>query len=331
MPTEETIKSIITEVKYICHYKHRKIKGDTKLKIGVKMVMNRIENCSNIKQVEYVIKDVAKRNYLNEVHLQCKILVKDVLVDYIDSIMIKAFPGVEGDKVIQIGTVVQKYGDPNAFINHIITLKGCDPIEGAIVVTCETEKELLLEWNKFITKLDPDVITGYNIFGFDEIFMYDRACELNCMEQFATLGRIENEEPKLEEKILSSSALGDNTMRYIQMTGRVQIDIFKVVQRDHKLNSYKLDFVANNFIRGDISQIGLQDSKGKLKLLSEKYKNYDEQESSYYIEVDDNKDLAVGNFIYLNPKNTVEQSLDGKKFKIIELLTIEYLNELEKS
>lgn len=327
IPSNETIKSIVSEVKYICHYKQRKCKGDNKLKIGINIIINRMEKCTNIKQVEYVINDVAKRHYLNIVDLQSKIFIKDVLVDFIDDIMSKAFPSVEGDRVIQIGTVVQKYGDPKAFINHIVTLKGCDPIEGAIVVSCDTEKEVLMEWHKFITKLDPDIITGYNIFGFDEIFMYDRSCELNCMEQFASLGRVENDVPKLEEKKLSSSALGDNTLNYIKMTGRVQIDIFKVVQRDHKLNSYKLDFVANNFIRGDICQIGTQDPKGNLRLLSKEYLKYDNQDSSCYIEVDDNKELSAGNFIYLNPKNTVEQSLDGKKFKIKELINVEYMNE----
>lgn len=330
-PSEETIKSIVSDIKYICHHKQQKFKGDNALKKGVNMVVKRMEKCKNIKQVEYVINDVAKKRYLNVVHLRSKILVKDVLVDFIDNIMSEAFPSVEGDKVIQIGTVVQKYGEPETFIKHIITLNGCDDIEGAIVVPCKTEKEVLMEWHKFISKLDPDIITGYNIFGFDESFMYDRACELNCMEQFASLGRINDEEPKLEQKNLSSSALGDNVMNFIKMTGRVQIDILKVVQRDHKLNSYKLDFVANNFIKGDIYQIGTKNSK--LTLKDKQYEKYDNLDTSYYIEIDDNQDLSAGNFIYLNPKNTVEQSLDGKKFKIKEIVTLEYLsadNEIVK-
>ena len=324
LPSKEVIKSIISEVKYICHFKQLKFKGNNQLKKGVKKVVARMENCKNIREVEYVINDVAQRDYLNILHLQSKVLIKDVLVDFIDDIMRKSFPAVMGDRVIQIGTVVQRYGDPNTFIKHIITLKGCDPIEGAVVVPCKTEKQVLMEWHKFINQLDPDIITGYNIFGFDEIFMYDRACELGCMDMFATLGRIEDEEPKLIEKNLSSSALGDNVLNYIDMTGRVQIDILKVVQRDHKLNSYKLDFVANNFIRGDMFQVGTKSKDKKLKLISEQYKKYDEENGSYYIEIENGKDLSVGNFIYLNPKNAVEQSLDGKKMKIKDIVTMEY-------
>ena len=321
-PSKVTIKAIVNDIKYICHFKQMKIKGNNDLKKGVRTVINRMENCGTIKQVEYVINDVAKRNYLNPVHLQSKILVKDVLVDYIDMIMTKNFPAVEGDKVIQIGTVVQEYGNPEPIIKHIITLKGCEPIKGAVVVPCKTEKQVLMEWHKFITKLDPDIITGYNIFGFDEIFMYERSCELNCMETFNELGRIIGEEPKLEIKNLSSSALGDNVLNYIKTSGRVQIDIFKVVQRDHKLNSYKLDFVANNFVRGDMYQIGT--NKKGLKLNTKEYKKYDTETGSKYIEIDSTKDLSVGNFIYLNPKNAVEQSLDGKKYKIKQIVELEY-------
>ena len=31
----------------------------------------------------------------------------------------------------------------------------------------EKEKEVLIEWCKFVRELDPDIITGYNITGFD--------------------------------------------------------------------------------------------------------------------------------------------------------------------
>ena len=59
----------------------------------------------------------------------------------------------------------------------------------------------------------------------------------------------------MEVKRLSSSALGDNTLYYINMQGRVLIDLLKVVQRDHNLVSYKLDYVADNFIIDKILDI----------------------------------------------------------------------------
>jgi DNA polymerase elongation subunit (family B) len=54
------------------------------------------------------------------------------------------------------------------------------------------------------------------------------------------MGRIEpaRRQHGLRRARLSSSALGDNVLKYIHMPGRILIDLMKVVQRDHKLDSY---------------------------------------------------------------------------------------------
>lgn len=158
------------------------------------------------------------------------------------------FPQLQGDQVIQIGTTVHVYGEKECSYKNIITLGSCDPIHGVEVIACETEQELLLKWRDLIVTLDPDVMLGYNIFGFDMCYMQDRADEQNIAGAFSKLGRICGKECKFEEKMLSSSALGDNILKYHDMDGRVLIDIMKVVQRDHKLDSFKLDNVAHHFI-----------------------------------------------------------------------------------
>jgi DNA polymerase elongation subunit (family B) len=166
------------------------------------------------------------------------------------------FPQLEGDPIIQIGTTVHAYGDKECNYKHIITLGDCDPIEGVVVESCQSEKELLLKWCDLVNRLDPDILTGYNIFGFDMSYMHDRAIELGCKTQFCKIGRIVDHVSKFEEKNLSSSALGDNILKFVDMEGRVSIDVMKVVQRDHKLDSYKLDAVASHFMgmnKNDVS------------------------------------------------------------------------------
>jgi len=166
------------------------------------------------------------------------------------------FPQLEGDPMIQIGTTVHTYGEKECNYKHIITLGSCDPIDGVVVESCEDEKELLLKWCDLVNRLDPDVLTGYNIFGFDMSYMYDRAIELGCKNQFCKIGRLVDHVSKFEEKNLSSSALGDNILKFVDMEGRVLIDVMKVVQRDHKLDSYKLDAVATHFMgmnKNDVS------------------------------------------------------------------------------
>ena len=181
-----------------------------------------------------------------------------------------AFPKIEGDKVVQIGTTVQRFGESGCFLKHIITLNGCTDIDGANVESYDTEEEVLLAWTRFIQELDPDIVTGYNIVGFDFSFMWERAEELGIVDEFSLLGR-DRYQPKdekgkrqkewvskpctLELKKLSSSALGDNTLKYISMEGRIVMDLLKIVQKEFNLVSYKLDSVAETFINDKIIKI----------------------------------------------------------------------------
>ena len=172
-------------------------------------------------------------------------------------ILDNTMPELCGDSIIQIGTTVNRYGSDKIIYKHIVTLKSCEHIEGACVESFDTEDEVLRAWKEFIERLDPDILTGYNLFGFDMQYMWQRAEELGIQEEFATgLGKITERKTILDKKELSSSALGDNIMYMFDMDGVVMIDMLKVMQRDHKLDSFKLDAVAKHF---------LKDSKEDLK------------------------------------------------------------------
>lgn len=156
---------------------------------------------------------------------------------------------LRGDPIIQIGSTFHVYGQQQCTYRHIVTLGSCEPIEGADVVACDTEEELLLKWAELVQGSDPDVIAGYNILGFDFPYLRDRAEELGIAEMFdAMLGRIKGRRTPFKTTSLSSSALGDNVLRFYDMPGRCIIDMMKVVQRDHRLDCYKLDHVAETFL-----------------------------------------------------------------------------------
>ena len=171
-------------------------------------------------------------------------------------------PELEGDKIIQIGTTVHTYGQTQCSYKNIITLDTCDDIPGVDVLSCKTEKEMIKEWCKLVNRIDPDIITGYNILGFDFEYIFKRASELHCKSSVLKCSRIKDHKSKYIEKMLASSALGENVLKYFEMEGRVFIDLMKVVQRDHKLDSYKLDNVAAHFICGKI----LKSNENKLYL-----------------------------------------------------------------
>lgn len=300
-PLDATIRKTITDVKKICAHIPAKIKGNNKIRDVVTVINKRAEYCKSLADLERIIEDECIKNSVSIAIVRCKVLTKDTLVKHLTELFNLHFPKVEGDKVIQIGTVVKKCGHPGIYMNHIITLKGCDPIENAIVVPCKTERDVLLEWRKFINKLDPDIVLGYNTFGFDEKFMVDRSDELGCREIFMDIGRKESFECKLTEKNLSSSALGDNVLTYISMTGRVQIDLLKVVQRDYKLPSYKLDSVTDYFIRGKMSWLDPQTNK-----------------TNKFI-VENANQLIKGNYVCLTQEKDGDYYLGGKKLMITDI------------
>ena len=182
----------------------------------------------------------------------------------------------ESDKIIQIGSVFSKYGTNEIYKKHIITLGTCDPIEGVEVESYKSEHQVLDAWQRLIQREDPDILTGYNIHHFDEKYMCDRA-KFYGLDGFSKLSKLSDKDCEFREFQLSSSALGDNTLRFYNTIGRIQIDMMKVIQRDYKLDCFKLDYVAKYFIKEIITNIEFNDNIYKIitpKLSGIKINNY---------------------------------------------------------
>ena len=219
-----------------------------------------------------------------------------------------SFPNPEkpSDKVIQIGLTMSKYGEDECYCKYILTLGGCEQLEGIVVQSYETEEDLLLGFQRMIVELDPDFITGWNIFGFDFKYLYMRSKLLGIEHKFARLSRIKNYCCEFVETKLASSALGENILKYYKMPGRVVFDLMKVVQRDYKLGSYKLDAVAENFIRQDII-------------------NLKSENNHTIIDTKNTNGIYLGQYIKicwddgLTENSLKDNNLDTKKFKIIHL------------
>lgn len=160
-------------------------------------------------------------------------------------------PPLQGDEIIQVGTTFHKSGETACCFRHVVTLGSCDEVDPHThTVAVSSERDLLLEWAAMIARMDPDMLTGYNVFGFDFAYLASRAAELGRSTErafYARLSRIANVPARAEEKNLSSSALGENILRFIAMPGRVLFDLMKIVQAGFKLETWKLDYVAQHF------------------------------------------------------------------------------------
>lgn len=231
-----------------------------------------------------------------------------------------SFPQAErdADQIIQIGTTFNRYGEDECFYKHIITLGTCANIPDVDVEYRQNEKDVLIGWANMIRRMNPDVMTGYNIFGFDYKYLCNRSKKLGCYQKFSKLCRNTNGITKFVEKQLSSSALGDNMLSYYDMTGRIQIDLMKVIQKDFKLQSYKLDYVASYFIREDIISVQIADSSS-IEIDQDSSENYNGVISTIYTK--STYGLKNGQYIsiYYNDGLSDNKYKDGKKFKIISL------------
>ena len=174
------------------------------------------------------------------------------------------FPEIEGDKVTFIGSSLRRDGEDMPYLKHCIVVNTCDPVNNAVIESYSTEKEVLIAWTEFMQKEDPDIVIGYNIHGWDCGFMFERAQELNCVNQFLRLSRNKNEiclkkDWKTQKMSIEENSLfiasGQYDIKYFKMTGRLQIDFLNLFRREYQLSSYKLDSVAGHFIGDTIKEI----------------------------------------------------------------------------
>ncbi|CEL92970.1 unnamed protein product [Vitrella brassicaformis CCMP3155] len=159
----------------------------------------------------------------------------------------QGFPQAEEDPVIQIATVVKIHGDEEPLWKAVFVLGTCAPVAGAHVYTFETEYELLQRWSDFLTIVDPDVLTGYNVINFDLNYLITRAGILK-VDKFAHIGRIQTAKSKIRDTVFQSRAYGIRENKEINTEGRVQFDVLHAIQRDHKLRSYSLNAVSAHFL-----------------------------------------------------------------------------------
>jgi len=170
-----------------------------------------------------------------------------------------AFPDPRNphDVVFQIGMTTKECGKDEWFDRKCLCLK---KTSGPDLESFETERELLDAFQKYLIKTDPDIITGWNIFGFDLEFLHYRAVLRGASTEW---GRVKDVSCELVEKNLSSSALGNNLLKMVPMSGRYVFDLFQDVKREHKLESYSLNNVSKHFLKDQKNDMPVKEIFGR--------------------------------------------------------------------
>ena len=220
------------------------------------------------------------------------------------------FPKVEGDVITFIGSTFQKYGEDKQYLNHMVSLGKCDDIpevECREIISCKTEEELLMRWAKVIKTENPEMMIGYNTMGFDWKFIIERSDELGIKEQFLKeLSKNENQNWKRMVKHKEIKiASGTHKSTYVEMEGRVQLDLYSHFRKEENLPSYKLDHVSSYFIGDGVKKCEAIDDN-KTKIIS---KNLMGIKNGDYISFE-----ILGNStdMYMNGKKFVVENVNHK-------------------
>lgn len=243
-------KEFINELLSICNIYKNKSKGDIS-KSNLDYLLLKNNNHQNFD------------NYDDDENIHSKMSNREIIIYLINKLLEDKLPEVQGDRIIQIGCVFHNFGVKNSNNKYILTLGSCDNFdtdtniyqygvdknvtEYSVSELDNYESELILKFQTVINSEQPDIIMGYNTFGFDNKFLFNRVQELDITE-FGYISKIKSFKSELQIKMLSSSALGDNILNLITNTGRTELDLLKIIQRDHNLDSYSLNNVSQIFI-----------------------------------------------------------------------------------
>ena len=220
---------------------------------------------------------------------------------------------LEGDKVTFIGTTFMRVGETEPYMNYMAVLGDCDEIgikNSETIVECfDTERDMLMGWTEMMQEYHPDILIGYNTFGFDWKFICQRAEELNCMRPgtsdkeevwFSELSRNRGECCRKVEKEIRIAS-GTHQLVYMDLPGIIQIDLYNYFRREINLGSYKLNDVASHFI-GDM------------------IKSWEKLDDTTVIKSGNLMGLQRGNFVCFELiGHSVDSYKNGKKFKVIQL------------
>jgi DNA polymerase elongation subunit (family B) len=240
-------------------------------------------------------------------------LKADDVIDRVDAVLSRHLPPPEGDPIIQIGSVVYVNGKPVR--KDIFVLGSCTalPDQGCPTKThqCSTEAGLIRGWCRLIQELDPDIMVGYNIFGFDDKYLFERAEVSGCKNVLGSFSRCTDKKVELQKKMLSSSAMGDNTFHVITGEGRLHIDLLAYVRRNAVLDSYSLDNVTATFMSGSVASVGPGSQDGTWTIRTKSTKGT--TVGRYMVLMDEENDVIGDKYeiIAVEPKALHVRMLDG--------------------
>ncbi len=137
---------------------------------------------------------------------------------------------------------------------YLLCLGNPDPIPDTTIITYRTEADLYVGLTERMRIEDPDVVIGFNILGWDFNYMIAR-CEnaCYCMEEFDMMSCVNGKHCSKSSISWSSSGTGKNEYYFLDIEGRLIIDMLPYIKKKYKLPNYKLQTCLEEFLK-DVSK-----------------------------------------------------------------------------
>jgi DNA polymerase elongation subunit (family B) len=213
----------------------------------------------------------------------------------------------KGDPIVQIGVSYRwsdKMLDPIRRRVFVVGSVAASEEEGVEFIDCRDEEDMLFKFAFEIRMQNPDIMCGYNTFGFDDAYIEDRCRKLG-IEDMIDLSRVQSKmkdgevwKIKFSETKKFELASGKYDLRYLTIRGRLGLDLLLNMRREHSLDSFKLDNVASVFLR-------------------DKVVSYEQSAKEVVIKTKSTRGLAVGNYVRFDiVGNTSDPYREGHKFVV---------------
>lgn len=160
------------------------------------------------------------------------------------------------DCIFQISCVITEKNQKRRKILFSLKAKDMDLaksdlLDGVEVRTFDTEKDLLMNFIDLMDHEKPNVVTGFNIFGFDIEYALKRAIRFALADDLKLVGFNKEKPARIETIEWTSSAYKNQVFNFINWEGILLLDLLPIIRRDYKLDTYTLKNVTSTFLNNN--------------------------------------------------------------------------------
>ena len=157
-------------------------------------------------------------------------------------------PYEESALIVCIGISYKTY--EGKYTNYILHCFDKDTrIPETKCIKFKDEFNLIVGFLTLIKTTCPDVVIGYNIFGFDISYIYKRICFM--VGVFINMSRLKAKRGFFKTLDWSSSAYSHNKFVIIETFGILFLDVLQYVKREYRFQKYSLDFVSETLLKSN--------------------------------------------------------------------------------